>query len=270
MTNQTTQDVARLRVLSKFEDEFADVIERGVKGGSVWSGPCPERRENAAVLRRAADAMERLAALQSAGGDVTQDDIDSLLTEAATYDLYDNKNESDIAREFARKEAAKYRRVVNAVAERDRLKARNESLKESAEIWERNSEDACQLWELLRQVDQEAGNSAAPARRHSLTPMLRDSIEKLLREKPKPEDRITAIREERDRLREAVKVLREGLKKSLRHTDVVDNAVIAWGCCGEGQSCERCEKAQSSIDEITEARQAIEKADAILAGKEPK
>lgn len=89
--------------------------------------------------------------------------------------------------------------------ELDELQQRNGHLQEAAEVWERNSEDACQLWELLRQVDQEAGNSAAPARRHSLTPILRDDIEKILREKKKPEDRITAIRGERDRLKEAVK-----------------------------------------------------------------
>lgn len=74
----------------------------------------------------AADAMEELSKLQSAGGDVTQEDIDSLLTEAATYDI--NAMEPGITEKgkaFCVAEAAKLRRIVNAVVERGKLKAEN-------------------------------------------------------------------------------------------------------------------------------------------------
>lgn len=223
MTNQTTQDdVARLREI-----------------GKTWSKSNPRQVvKDGELLARAADAMHRLASVE-AERDRLRKENDEIIdgVKHAISELLEHSDDSD---EFARglrnhlmgtitdNRGEAYQTELDAAIKTiDQLQQRNGHLQEAAEVWERNSEDACQLWELLRQVDQEAGNSAAPDRRHSLTPMLRDSIEKVLREKPKPEDRITAIREERDQLRQAIRdagfgVMQAGGKLSIH--DVSEKA----------------------------------------------
>lgn len=126
MSDQTTQDdVARLREWAIFEEKLASAIEAN-SDFSLLRGPCPNIREGVAVLRRAADAMERLAPVVAAAESIGWNGVDN--SKILSQHILDLGEERDrLKAELADAQKAvddnwvSHQQIVAANNERDRL-----------------------------------------------------------------------------------------------------------------------------------------------------